>query len=423
MKTMFKILHKTLLALIFTLPSIPAATAAIRDDKVYEPLPAHLDGSMMIYDFTACDPIITLPDSLEAIHVEYVARHGARFLSSRDKISDIETLLLEARKKNYLTADGMEFLRLLQIVEATNAGKWGDLSKIGIEEEAKLAARMHQMLPQLSMRGSKVEAISSPMPRCVMTMYEFTHGLVSKFDSIKVATDEGNQFLPLLCCFSANEKYAQWRENGDWREIYNDFVRRHVPILPALKIVSNPHLSNSQLRNITLQMYEVLKACRAAGLPAPTTQWMSEDEYEACWKASNLQHYLRNSISPLSDIAQSATMPLLKAIVNSADAAIMNPIGAPAFKGYFGHAETLLPLLAAMKLPGCYAMPENLDNLSKEWKVEEITPLAANLVILLAKAPSGTIYASLQLNGQNISPLPAEGEIVKWNELRQYWLK
>lgn len=398
-----------------------SARAAINDDKVYTALPEKYDGSMMPYDFLESSASFQLPDSLRPVHVEYVARHGSRYLSSRKKIEPLEATLLDARAHNYLTAEGIEFLRFLYMVEGTNNGHWGELSALGAREERRLADRMYHSLPQLALGGTRVNAVSSYMPRVVMTMYEFTHRLVEDCDSISVMTDEGMQYSHLLCCFTAVESYSKWRVQGDWRNVYDDFVRRNVPVLPARRMVSSPNISNAALREITMQMYEVLKSCRAAGLPAPTTEWMTAEEYHACWRASNLQHYLRNCVSPLNDEAARATSPLVMAIINSADAAIANPQSSVALQCWFGHAETLLPLLSALKIPGCYAMPANYDDLDKEWQIQEITPLGANLTIMLAQGPSGKIYAALQCNGHDVAPMPGHGEIVAWPELRKYW--
>ena len=45
------------------------------------PLPAILDGSMTLYDFDAVEPS-AIPDSLTPVHISYIARHCARYLTS-----------------------------------------------------------------------------------------------------------------------------------------------------------------------------------------------------------------------------------------------------------------------------------------------------------------------------------------------------
>lgn len=90
--------------------------------------------------------------------------------------------------------------------------------------------------------------------------------------------------------------------------------------------------------------------------------------------------------------------------------------------GYFGHAETLLPLLSLLKIPGCNFLKLDYETLDNYWKIQELTPLGANLVVLISRGPSGRHYAVIQLNGRTIQPIRGEGDIVAWDHLRDYWL-
>ena len=387
----------------------------------YVPLPPALDGSMMPYDFSECTLPPNLPDSLRPIYAAYVARHGARYLSGPGKMDKVMKALEKGRNTGTLSATGEAFLSLMIKVREANEGNWGDLSPAGIMEERLLGSRLHEILPSLSESGTNIFAISSYVPRAVMTMYQLTNQLIRLNDSIEVRTDEGHQYSPLVCCFSANAEYAAYRKDGDWKHVYDDFVERHVSGAPARRLFTSTGMSDRELRKLTLEMYEVLKGNRAAGLPAPTTQWMSGAEYEMCWRASNLQHYLRNSITPLSTLAAKATSPLLDRIIDDADRATAYDTPYPAVNGYFGHAETLLPLLSLMNLPGCFDLPLDYTRLEDKWKIQNITPLGANLLILIARAPSGNLYATLQLNGRTIRPLKGHPDVVKWTDLKDYW--
>lgn len=390
----------------------------------YATQPANLDGSMALYDFNTVTPLSATPDSLTPFHAEYIARHGARFLSSQNKTQPLMEALVKARQCHHLSSEGMEFMRYLQTVEQTNNGRWGDLSPIGSEEERLLANRIFSLLPNLALDAIRVNAISSYVPRVVASMYDFTSQLSYLNDQLDIATDEGPQYNTLLRPFEADTDYARYRKDGDWMPVYEDFVERYVSPIPALRLINEPNLTDTDLRNLTMMIYGVLSANRAAGLPAPTTQWLSEKEYAQCWAADNLQRYLRNCVSPLSTLPAKAASPLLHRIISAADkAAAQGPSGTDAVNAYFGHAETLLPLLSLMKLNGAFALPLDWQQLAGEWKVQDLTPLAANLIIILSKAPSGTVYATLQLNGKTIPPYHGAPETVPWNELRDHWLQ
>lgn len=411
-------IHRIVAVIISTFMFFGPLSAAER----YSPLPPHLDGSMMPYDFSICTQIPYLPDSLKPVYAAYIARHGARYLSGPEKLEPVIKALENGRNTGTLSDTGEALLSLMENVKDANEGNWGDLTPIGMKEERQLAARLHQTMPSLSENGTYINAISSYVPRSVMSMYQFTNGLIRLNDSVVVKTDEGHQFSPLVCCFSADKNFSAFRKNGEWRPVYDEFVERNVSAAPARRLFTSTSLSDRQLKELTLDMYEVLKANRAASLPAPTTQWMSVAEYRKCWEASNLQHYLRNSISPVSSLAANATAPLLINILDVTDQAMAQRNPTPAVNAWFGHAETLLPLLSLINIPGCFNLPLNYDKLDECWRIQDITPLGANLLILISRAPSGEHYVALQLNGRTVKPIKGKPDVIKWTELRQYWL-
>ncbi len=335
--------------------------------------------------------------------------------------------LEKARNKGNLSDHGDRFFSLLETIRTANEDNWGDLSPLGAKEEKKLAKRIYSTIPCLEKQPMKVNAVSSYVPRSVMTMYQFTAELVRLNDHLTVLTDEGRKFSPLVRCFTTDKRYAEYRENGDWRPIYDDFLDRNVPAEPAKRLFSHTTLSTHELKELSMEMYEILKGNRAAGLPAPTTQWMSESEYKQCWRASNLMHYLRNSITPVSDAAARATSPLLEDMIAKTDSALhtgslqINGLPQPTINAWFGHAETLLPLLSLLRLPGCFDMPLDYDRLDECWRIQNITPLGANLLLLVARGPSGRDYACVQLNGRTVQPVKGQPDVLPWEQLRAYW--
>lgn len=412
---MQKILTLTLSVCLALSSLIPAQAAEFQE------LPPDLDGSMMPIDFSIIDNSLVLPDSLTPVSAAYVSRHGARYLSGPAKVELLDTTLNKALIDGNLSETGLDFLSLLRTIIETNTGRWGELSPIGIREQKIMGEHVASLFPPLS--GNAVTlSVSSYVPRCVMTMYEFNAEINRRSRGLQAATDEGRQFNPWLRCFSFDADYAEYRKDGDWRGVYDDFLTRHVPAAPARRLFSNTDLDDNQLRRLTMDMYQVLKSNRAAGLPAPTTQWMSVEEYRDCWKADNLNHYLRNNVTPLSSLAAEASAPLALELIRALDAGLASDNPDPALNGYFGHAETLMPLFSLLQLPGCFALPLDYDNLDKTWKVQDITPLGANLLIIASKSPSGKSYISLQLNGRNIPAWTGAPTPVKWSDLRARWL-
>ena len=395
----------------------------VRSADTYEPLPRELDGSMMIYDFKACDPVEEWPDSLHPFHALYVARHGARFLSSPKKVSKVEKALYEASTSGKITPRGTDFCALLADIARVTDGNWGALSPVGVEEQQRLAETLVALFPDIKEGERSLSACATFVPRAVMTMYQFCHRLTDINRQVEISTSEGPRFSPLLYFFETDSAYRTFRDKGAaWEEPYKKCVDAIVPTAPARRLLGeNASNDNHHLRDLTLEIYDVIQSNPAAGLPQATTRWMTEEEYRACWTADNYLHYLRNTVNPLSDAARGAVSELVNRICADGDNAAENPDSVGVFNGYFGHAETLMPLLSVLQIPGCHAMTLDWNAVADQWKVQDVVPLGANLLVVMLRADSGRVYAAVRLNGRNVSPIPGRPAILEWNELSRFW--
>ena len=408
------------LAGAFTL--IPfAASGVVRPEP--QPLPAEYSGTMMPYDFSRTTDTPVWPDSLRPVYVAHVARHGARYISSEKKLDRLRRLIADSRASGSLTDEGRAFSSLLDTVAALSAHRWGALSDIGKEEEHRIASSLHSLLPDL-LDHARIRAISSYVPRVVMTMYEFCHQLASISSGVSVTAMEGKEFDPLVRCFDNDTAYSHYRSHGPWKAEFDRAVAATVSPGPAQRILGlETRLSRRELRDVTLDMYDILQSLPAFGMPPATTRFMTAEEYRQCWQTDNLEHYLRNSISVCSSEAGRATAPLLARIIADADqslgrmleqSALLRAGSAPgegndsgpyAANLYFGHAETLMPLLSLMRVEGCYYNSPDLSALSSVWRDYSVVPLGANIDIILLSSPAGRIYAALRHNGQFVAPM------------------
>lgn len=401
-------------------------------------LPSHLDGSMMPYDFSYTDSKPIWPDSLTPVYVARVARHGARYISSPTKLDKLQAAISKATAAGTMTKEGRRFSALLKSVEDNTGTQWGRLSEVGCKEEIRLAEDLYALLPGL-MKKARVNAISTYVPRVVMTMYQFNHELTALSSDINITASEGKHFSYLLRCFTADSLYASYRDNGNWKKVSEKLMDSIVSPEPARRILGAVSgIDEHQFKKLTLEMYDVLQSLTAFGMPAPTNEFMSESDYRVCWEVDNLEHYLRNTDTPLSSLAGKASSPLLARIIADADASLgarlidmtmknadMDKAEAPLrydANFYFGHAETLMPLLSLMRVEGCYDNSGDFSTLSSRWKDYEIVPLGANIDIIFLQSPSQRTYVVLRHNSRFVSPM-STGMIVPWNEYKAYLIE
>ena len=87
----------------------------------------------------------------------------------------------------------------------------------------------------------------------------------------------------------------------------------------------------------------------------------------------------------------------------------------------FGHAETLMPLLSLLRIPGCHYMTNYFDTVALHWKDFDIVPMGANLQMVLFKTDKGDYCVRFDLNERPVPLLPNSDEIyTPWQQAREY---
>lgn len=383
------------------------------------PYPPSLNGTMMPIQFPAMTPAI--PDSLTPVMVNHIGRHGARYLTSENKTARLRRAVVNAREAGRITDAGQQLLFLLDRIDRASAGKWGMLDSLGRTEEEEIARRLNMMLPGFFENGN-IMAISSYVPRCMESMYSFCLELGRLNPGLQISASSGPDYDSVLRFFDTDREYGKYLKEGSWRKIYDGYLSATVPVAPAERILgTGTALADAQLKEVTMNLYGVLQALPAMGINTSVSQWFTPEEYRACWLADNLRHALQRA----GNEAARAARPLLREIIRSIDAELTDEQARSLIRGVFrfGHAETLMPLLALMRMPGCTVPAKTEPSvLADSWNDSFVAPLGANLQIILLSSPSGTIYTATLLNCRPCVPMPdADSYIVEWETLRRYW--
>lgn len=376
-------------------------------------------GSMTPYPLATVTP--ALPDTLRPVGIVYVARHGARYLTSAKKVDKLITLFSGADCRGDLTERGRRFLRLLNEVKCRTDGRWGLLDSIGYEEERVLAENMRSRFPAFLHSGT-VEARSTYVPRAIMTMYTFVYRLATLSPYLNIVTHEGPATDSLLRFFDTDTAFVSFKNDGAWKSVYDAYFDREVPLRPA-EAMLNTHgsLSEKRMREVTMEAYDVLRSLNATGIAGDPVEYFTAEELQVCWRVSNLAHYLQRSTTRISALPSEAAAPLLKRIVADIDTIASGRSRADT-RLYFGHAETLMPLLSLMRVEGCYAPDAAVDDVWRLWDDSQIVPLGANLEIDLARSRTGRLYVRAVLNGRVVSAVPGGGSVTEWQKAKSAWL-
>lgn len=384
---------------------------------------AQCEGSAMPYP--APEELPELPDSLTPIFINHVGRHGARFPSSAKNCTEVLTLLDEASKAGGLYPKGKELFSLAQFIYETSRNRWGGLDSLGMAEERGIASRMFRAYGKL-FDGARVSAISSYSPRCVMSMYEFTHQLDRLNNHQELYTSAGRQNSPLMRFFDLDPDFEEYLRRGDWEAAWDMQFQTAMPSAPARKLFTGEYahnISGEQAQKITYQIFKLLQGMSAMGMTSQLHKYFTPEEANAAWSCTNLRHYLQRTATTLSTLPAEISAPLLVDLLTTAEAAAEGKAPYNVMLR-FGHAETLMPLLSLMRLNGCYYLTNYFDTAALHWQDFNVVPMGANLQMVMARTKAGKIYVRFCLNERPVPLLPnSEEVIIPWEKAREYLLR
>lgn len=383
------------------------------------------------YSFNEClgssrpyvDPkgVIQVPDTLRPAMVNHVGRHGARYMSSGKKADIVSGLLKSASQKNTITLRGKKLLALTERIIDRSTGRWGALDTLGKAEERWLAARLYGVCPRL-LNNTKVNAISTYVPRCVASMYEFTHQLVRQNNKIEVYTASGRQNNDILRFFDNNEVLNEFTKSQRVKDAVKEYAEQTLPKGLLKKYVGSSYpLAEVDELEALLAMYSVVAGTAATEMKINYSEYFTKEEFNALWRVANLEQYLIHTASALSDLPALSAKPLLMDLINSTDAFISGENKTPV-QLRFAHAETLMPLLSLIQLEGCYYVSNDLSSVAENWQNFNIVPMAANFRLILFRSTRGKYYVRADHNEHPVPLIPGGELYVPWEDARAYLL-
>ena len=338
------------------------------------------------------------PDTLTPVMINHVGRHGARYPAGPSHTNVLLKALADAQKAGSITPLGYRLKALAENVRELSSGRWGALDSLGMAEQQGIAARMYASYPELFQEHT-VAAISSYVPRCVMSMYEFTHQLSRLDPKVEINAMSGPRFSPLMRFFSHNKAYKHLVNSDTITAPLHEYYRQFIPLSPLRKVLGDKFdYESPEIYTIALAEYSVLAGLEAMGIHTDISPYLTRAEYNSLWNAFNLKQYLTHSASTISTLPADIAAPLLKDLTDTFEQFIASPEGKPTVRLRFGHAETLMPLLSLMRLPGCHYLTYNLDTVGLHWLDFHIVPMAANLQLILFRSDTGHYYLRADLN-------------------------
>ena len=401
-------------------------TAGVRED--FKANPKLSANNYQAYPDKALPAIPAAPAGYEPFFINHYGRHGSRWLINEKKYTYPLQMLEIGERNGQLTPRGQQVLDILRQVHEASRGRLGELSDIGHEQHQGIARRMFQNFPQVFKDGAPVNARSTVVIRCILSMQNEVDVLASLNPRLNITTDASEATMyymnyndtvvkPLRAQMAPlRDKYLnKWLNPKHMlKKLFKDqkFARDSVTdarkmMLYLMEVTGNMQ-SHHQFENV--DMYDLFSA----------------DDIYSVWRYNNLYWYTASGETPLTqNRVDYMEANLLRNFIEDADRATTTDSSTPGASLRFGHESVVLPLCCLMGLNGADYRTTDVETLDQHWQTYKIFPMAANIQFVYFRKAGSDDVLMLPLLNEHVATLPVETDVAPfyhWTDVRDYFI-
>ena len=358
--------------------------------------------------YPAPDNIVATPapKGYHPFYISMFARHGSRWLPDERRYDAIDSVFADTSN---LTALGKDVRQRLLRIHDDARGRAGELTAVGERQHRGLAERMVGQWGEVFAGGGVVEARSSTVNRCAMSMTAFLVRLAQLRPALDISAATGKRYMRYIAYVSPEEQALE------------DSVRDECTMNPRRLMRSlfrNPDRV-AHWNDIAQELHTIASDTQDTGTGISLYDIFTEDEMRQIYDMNNRRMQLCNGINPLNNgTPQRCAASLWRDIVDKADRAIAeyrhrvasepssdcsseSPSACPSAPSSvcprhvadlrFGHDTSLYRLLSLL---GLFASDRCMD---------VIIPMAANLQLVFFTNAGNDVIVKLMHNEREIA--------------------
>jgi len=369
------------------------------------------------------------PAGKHPFYLSHYGRHGSRYISNRKGYDVPYHILQQADSLGKLTATGRQALQEMQRIIDDAEDQWGDLTDIGRRQHQQIAARMYDNFPEVFSGNAYVDAHSTIINRCVLSMGAAILELTRKNPRLHISMDASQSNMwymnhqdkvlrARMMPTEAQQAYDRFcipldRNPRLMELLFNDsvYVREHVDE----KWLSYYLLKAGLMQQNTLE-----------GRISTLVDLFTYEDIHRFWQKENAWWYINYGPSPLSGGDQPFTQRyLLRQIIHDADSCLR-------LKGHgatlrFGHETVVLPLTCLLGINGFDFATPDLGQLEEQgWWAGMVFPMASNIQFVFYRSSpyDHDVLVKVMLNEQEVR-LPIATDMAPyyhWHDFRDHYL-
>ncbi len=383
-----------------------------------------------IYPDSALPQLTPAPEGKRPFYISHYGRHGSRYIENRKGFDIPHKMLCKADSMNELTDVGKRVLSMMKRIFADTENRWGDLTSFGQRQHRGIARRMMEHFPEVFEGDAIVDARSTIVPRCILSMGAALNEMVKGNPQLRISIKASQEDMWYM-----NHQDPLLRKNGmtaDAKNAYEHYIsgRKHNERLMNLLFI-HPDSVRGAVSDIWLNYYLIKMGLFQLNThlyqETYLTDIFSAKEIYRLWQWENAWWYIMHGPCLLNGGHQPYTQRyLLRKIITDADEHFKQEN--PGVQLRFGHETVLLPLTCLIGINGFDFETNNLDELEPQgWWASKVFPMGSNLQFIFYRKDihdEDVLFKVLLNEREATLPIPTDmAPYYHWKDFRAHYLK
>ena len=410
-----------------------AGALSVRAQSVLEIIkqdPTFAVTNYALYPDSAVRLMTPPPAGKKPFYLSHYGRHGSRYINKRMGYDIPYIMMCRADSLGQLTPTGHEVLRQIREIIADSELRWGDMTSYGHQQIRKIATRMTHRFPELFEGETYINARSTTVSRCILSMASTMLELIKYNPNLKIRMDASQYTMWYM---NHQDKLLSWKGMAPPAKAAHEAFENKLKGNPSLMklLFQDPDsvqkvIDERKLNYFLIKMglFQLNTHLYQSGYL--TDIFTAEDLYRL-WQDDNAWWYIQFGACKLNGGHQPYIQRhLLRQLINDADSCIR--LEKPGVQLRFGHDSVLLPLVCLIGINGYDLETDNLEELeAKGWLSSSVFPMGANLqFVFYRENPEDQDVLFKVLLNEKETTLPIATDCAPyyhWRDFREHFLK
>ena len=407
---------------------LPSAAQPVKD--IIQQNPDYASCNYSVYPDSIPDNLTPAPAGKHPFYISHYGRHGSRYISNRTGYDTPYRMMLHAETVDELTPTGKQVLQEMKLIMDNTEERWGELTVLGGIQIRQIARRMMQRFPEVFEGDAHVQARSTIVPRCMLSMGYAMAEMAMQNPRLQIDMESTKRTQ-----YYMNHQDRALRKNymtPEARKAYDDYrVPRTGNSRLMEMIFKNPDIVEELVDESFFNYYLMKMGLFQLNTHLKENTFLMNlfqtDELYRMWQIDNALWYIQHGACKLNGGRQPYSQRyLLRQLIADADSCLS--LDRPGAQLRFGHETVLLPLVCLTGINGYDLETDNLDELeAKGWWCTSVFPMGANVQFIFYRSgpKDQDVLLKVLLNEQEATlPIPTDqAPYYRWSDFRQYCIK